>query len=284
MIKSITIYKKGIKMRKMILLILSIFALNLSANPDTITIGIAPHSSSRVILETHQDLRVFFENYFKKPVEIITAKNFSEFAERSNEGTYYDLIVTSPNLAVLAQQKASYLPIMTYTKGLTSVIISKDKEILKNKKFPLRVIGLDPVSFTTLTAEEWLEEQGLHERKELQYTYSSASDSAAAILLNDNADMAIMSLPNYLKLDDETKQKVSLIYQSVPKPSRIFLAKAGNGITLEEWKKALDLFSKSQEGINHLAITKLEGFKMLLPNELDNLGKIVNKTSKRLND
>lgn len=271
-------------MKRIVLLLLSIFALNLSASTDTVTIGIAPHSSSRVIMETHQDLRTFFENYFKRPVEIVTAKNFSEYADRCNQGNFYDLIVTSPNLAVIAQQKASYSPIMTYTKGLTSVIISKDKEILKNKKFPLKVIGLDPVSFTTLTAEEWLEDQGFHEGKELSYTYSSASDSAAAILLNDNADMAIMSLPNYLKLDEETKQKVSLIYQSVPKPSRIFLAKTGNGITLEEWKKALDVFSKSQDGINHIGVTKLEGFRMLTPNELDNLNKIVTKTLKRLND
>ncbi len=271
-------------MKKIFLLFLSIFTLNLCAESNTITIGIAPHSSSRVILESHQDLRVFFENYFKRPVEIMTAKNFSEYADRCNQGTFYDLIVTSPNLAVIAQQKASYAPIMTYTKGLTSVIIAKNKEILKNKKFPLKIIGLDPVSFSTLTAEDWLDENGFHENKEITYTYSSASDSAAAILLNDNADMAIMSLPNYLKLDEETKQKISLIYESVPKPSRIYLAKEGNGITLEEWKKALDLFSKSKEGINHLEVTKLEGFRVLFPNELDNLNKIVNKTLKRLND
>lgn len=271
-------------MKKIVLLVLFIFVLNLSANPNAIIIGIAPHSSTRVILETHQDLRIFLENYFKRPVEIITAKSFSEFAQRSNEGKYYDLILTSPNLAVLAQQKASYTPIMTYTKGLTSVIISKDKEILKNNKLPLRVIGLDPVSFTTLTAEEWLEDQGFHEGKELQYAYSSASDSAAAILLNDKTDMCIMSLPNYQKLSDETREKVFIIYQSQPKPSRIYLAKEKNGITFEEWKNALDAFSKSPEGVNHISTTKLEGFRMLIPNELNNLDKIVEKTLKRLND
>lgn len=71
----------------------------LKANTIPITIGIAPHSSTRMILETHQDLKQFFENYFKRPVEILTAKNFSEFAKRSNEGTYYDLILTSPKFS-----------------------------------------------------------------------------------------------------------------------------------------------------------------------------------------
>lgn len=271
-------------MRKLILFILLIFLGNSNANSNTITIGIAPHSSTRVILETHQDLRIFLEKYFQRPVEIVSAKNFSEFAERTNEAKYYDLVLTSPNLAVLGKKFGFYTPLMTYTKGLSSIIISKDKEILKSKNFPLRVVGLDPVSFATLTAEEWLEDQGLHENKEIQYSYSSASDSAAAIVLNGNADMCIMSLPNYLKLSDEIKEKIFIVYESLPKPSRIYLAKEKNDLTLENWKNALEAFSKSQEGINHLSTTKLEGFRMMVPNELDNLNKIADKTLNRLNN
>lgn len=272
------------EVRKLILFILLIFLGNSNANSNTITIGIAPHSSTRVILETHQDLRIFLEKYFQRPVEIVSAKNFSEFAERTNEAKYYDLVLTSPNLAVLGKKFGFYTPLMTYTKGLTSIIISKDKEILKSKNFPLRVVGLDPVSFATLTAEEWLEDQGLHENKEIQYSYSSASDSAAAIVLNGNADMCIMSLPNYLKLSDEIKEKIFIVYESLPKPSRIYLAKEKNDLTLENWKNALEAFSKSQEGINHLSTTKLEGFRMMVPNELDNLNKIADKTLNRLNN
>lgn len=269
---------------KKLLFFLLFFSTFLVANDNTINIGIAPHSSTRVILETHQDLRVFFEKYFQRPVQIVTAKSFSEFAQRSNQGDYYDLILTSPNLALLAQKYGGYTPLLTYTKGLTSVIIAKDKDILKNKKYPFKVIGLDPVSFATLTAEEWLESQGLYEGKEINFTYTSASDSAATILLNNQADMSIISLPNYLKLSDEMKNSISLIYQSSPKPSRIYLAKTTNGITLEEWKKALDAFSKSPEGLAHLEVTKLEGFRETKTDELDNLDRISAKTLQRLSN
>lgn len=269
---------------KKLLLILLFLSTFLVANDNTINIGIAPHSSTRVILETHQDLRVFFEKYFQRPVQIVTAKSFSEFAQRSNQGDYYDLILTSPNLALLAQKYGGYTPFLTYTKGLTSVIVAKEKELLKNKKHPYKVVGLDPVSFATLTAEEWLESQGLYEGKELTFTYTSASDSAATILLNNQADMSIMSLPNYLKLSDEMKNLISIIYQSSPKPSRIYLAKAKNGISLEEWKKALDAFSKSPEGLNHLELTKLDGFRETHINEFDNLERVASKTLQRLSN
>jgi phosphonate transport system substrate-binding protein len=259
-------------------------SLPAQTNTNTITIGIAPHSSTRAILETHQDLRIFLENFFQRPVEILTAKNFTEFAKRSNEGNHYDLIITSPNLAILAQKNASYTPLITYTKGLSTVILSKNKDILKSNILPLNVVGLDLVSFATLNAQEWLEKQNLNENEEIIYSYTSASDSSISILLNDQAHMSIMSLPNYLKLSDEIKQKVHVIYQSEPKPSRICLAKEKNGITLEKWEEALKSFSESAEGKNHLEITKLEAFRPISKEDLENLDEMVKKTIERLNN
>jgi phosphonate transport system substrate-binding protein len=267
------------------LLLLSIFlAINCLGNKiEPIIIGIAPHSSTRVILESHQDLVFFLQKYFKRPVEIITAKNFSEFTKRTNEGTHYDLVLTSPNLAVLAQRLGSYTPIMTYKKGLSTIILSKDKDILKKDKFPLHIVGLDPVSFPTLDAQDWLEKKGFNEGEKVEYTYTSATDSSITILLHNRADMIIMSLPNYLKLmTEKTKNLVHVIYQSEPKPSRIYLAKEKNGISLKEWKNALTAFSKSKEGKEHLKLTKLQGFKTISLEELNNLDEIVEKTMQRL--
>lgn len=259
-----------------------LLSMFLHAEVKGITIGIAPHSSTRVILDSHQDLRVFLENYFHRPVQIATAKNFSEFAKRCNKGDLYDLVLTSPNLALIAQMKASYHPIMTYTKGLETVILSRDKDVLKNAKYPLKVVGLDTVSFVTLNAQDWLEKQGLKEGKEITYIYSSASDSAATILVNNGADMTILSLPNYSKLPEQIKQKVNVFYKSPAQPSRIYLAKDSNGITLKEWQVALKAFMNSQDGVRHLEATKLEGFRMLTPHELDNLKDIADKTLQRL--
>lgn len=256
----------------------------LFAQVNPIVVGIAPHSSTRVILKSHKDLRVFLENYFERPVQITTAKNFSEFTKRTDEGTYYDLVLTSPNLAVLAQRLGSYTPLMTYKKGLSTILLSKEKDILKKKQYPLHVVGLDPVSFPTLDAQDWLSKKGFKEGEKIKYTYTSATDSSIAILMNNHADMIIMSLPNYLKLIINKKKKnlVNVIYQSEPKPSRIYLAKNRNGITLEQWKKALKEFANSKEGKEHLKITKLEGFKDIKPEDLNDLEEIVDTTMKRL--
>lgn len=270
-------------MAKMILM-LSLIFFELFANAQgPIRIGIAPHSSARIIYETHQDLKLFFERYFNRPVEIMTAKSFSEFSKRCNEGHSYDLILTSPNLALLAKNLAAYQPLMTYTKGLETTILSIAPDVLDSPKRPLRVVGQDPVSFSTLSAQSWLETKGLVEGKDIQYSYhTSASDSLATILISDNADLVIMSWPNYLKLNNDIKSKVTIFYHSPEAPSRIYLAKESNGLSLAEWEKGLSAFAQSPEGAKHLEVTKLEGFKMIPSNALDELKALAEKTLKRL--
>lgn len=267
----------------LILVCLSIVSSAQSLAQPPIRIGIAPHSSARIIYETHQDVKLFLENRFNRPVEIMTAKNFSEFAKRCNEGKSYDLILTSPNLAYLAQHIAHYRPLMTYTKGLETIILSRSEDVLHTVKRPLRVAGQDPVSFSTLTAQEWLEKQGLHEGNDIVYTYyTSASDSLGTILITGQSDMVIMSWPNYMKLSDEIKSNVHVFYHSPAAPSRIYLAKEGNGITLFQWEEALDAFALSAQGRAHLENTKLQGFTKLSLDALESMKSIANKSLQRL--
>lgn len=267
----------------LILLVAFSFSLAQDLSSVPLRIGIAPHSSPRIIFESHQDLKLFLEAYFQRPIQIMTAKSFSEFAKKCNQGDTYDMILTSPNLAHLAQKLASYTPLMTYKKGLETIILSRFNDVLSVAKRPLRVAGQDPVSFATLSAEEWLESQGLHEGSDLNYAYYiSASDSLATILVRNEVDLAIMSLPNYLKLSDELRAQITILYHSPARPSRIFLAKEANGITLEAWDKALRAFAQSPEGTKHLEVTKLEAFQMLPANALEDLHTIADKTFKRL--
>ncbi len=250
---------------------------------ESLKIGIAPHSSARIIYEAHRDLKTFLEDYFHRPVQILSAKTFSDFAETCDRGDTYDLIITSPNLAYLAQHQAHYVPLMTYTKGLETIILSRTSASLKEHPKSIKIAGQDPVSYATLCGEEWLEQQGYVPGKNLTYSYYiSASDSLATLLLKNQVDLIIISLPNYLRLDQELQNQLFVVYHSQPKPGRIFLAKASKGLAIEEWHNALLAFSQSQEGARHLVATKLEGFEMLEPDALDNLHGIAQKTSSRL--
>lgn len=52
----------------------------LAMDNDSFVIGVAPHTSARVILEMYQPLRQYLEKALGKPVEIVTAQDFDTFA------------------------------------------------------------------------------------------------------------------------------------------------------------------------------------------------------------
>jgi phosphonate transport system substrate-binding protein len=265
------------------LLLLSIIALmplkQLYA-AETLLIGIAPHSSARVILQSYATLRSFLEAHFGQPVQIATAPNFTEFARRSQQGQY-DLLITSPHLALLAQEEAGYTPLLTYVQGLETVLVSRT-EVLPDHR-PLNVLGLDPVSFVTLTGLHELNNRGLVAGKDINISYASASDSAALAVTQQKADVAIMSWPNYTKLNDDIKKQVAISWRSAAEPSRIYLAKEDKGVSVTQWRRALDAFTGSPEGKIHLDDNKLKGFRPLKEHELDSVRPLADVTRAILN-
>jgi phosphonate transport system substrate-binding protein len=268
------------KIYSVLLACIALCAVSFANASDSILIGIAPHSSARIILESHASLRSFLETRFGKPVEIVTAPNFSEFARRSLQGQY-DLLITSPHLALMAQEHAGYTPIMTYTQGLETVLVSLN-ETLPEKR-PLAVFGLDPISFVTLTGLEELKLRGLITEKNANVSYASASDSTALAVIQGKADIAIMSWPNYTKLNDEIKKQVAISWRSAPEPSRIYLMKPSKGIDAQAWQQAIEAFTTSPEGIAHLENNKLKAFRKLNNGELNSVRPLANAAFSYLN-
>ena len=72
-------------------------------------LGVAPHTSARMILEMYQPLRLLLENALGMPVEVVTAPDFTEFARRMLHQDY-DIAITTGHQALLGQSDAGYSP------------------------------------------------------------------------------------------------------------------------------------------------------------------------------
>lgn len=57
-----------------------------------------------------------------------------------------------------------------------------------------------------------------------------------------------------MKLSDDIKQRVHVLYHSPAQPSRIYLAKDSKEISLDRWREALRVFSSVLMGENILKI------------------------------
>ncbi len=244
----------------------SLAAVQLGAQPAPFKIGVAPHTSARVILELYQPLRSHLEKALGAPVEIQTAPDFTEFARRGLAQDY-DLAITTGHQARLFQTDAGYTPILTYKAEFKAVALVSNKGKIKNPKDlkGTTTIGLSPSSLVTLWGQHWL--KGLH-LGEVPVRYVSAADSVAQLLLAGEGSAGFVSLANFQKLPPEVRSGLRILAESPAMAGRVYVLNRRRSAQRATLAAALDGFAGSAEGKAYFESNKLEGYRTLKPGEL----------------
>ena len=251
--------------------LLLVFALIVSAAAQAQTssvfrLGVAPHTSARVILEMYQPLRLHLERALASPVEVVTAPDFTEFARRMLHQDY-DIAVTTGHQARLGQLDGEYSPLLTYSAEFRAVALVagtspyKSARDLKGKQ----VLGLSSTSLVTLWGQHWLSKNGIAE----PLRYVSASDSVARLVLAGDAAAGFTSLANYQSLSREVQSQLRFLVISEPMAGRVYMLNKRNLARREKIAAALWSFAEGAEGKAYFEHYKLEGYRRLKPKELE---------------
>lgn len=236
------------------------------ATPFSFRLGVAPHTSARVILEMYQPLRAHLEAALGTPVEVVTAPDFTEFARRMLKQEY-DLAITTGHQAQLGRTDGNYLPLLTYQAEFRAVALVAGNSRYKNAH-DLQgqpVLGLSPSSIVTLWGQRWLKQNGNNDTLH----YVSASDSVARLVLSGEAAAGFISLANYQSLARDVQSQMRFLVISPPLAGRIYLLNARDAGRREQIDNALWSFAASPAGKAYFEKYKLEGYRKIKPNELD---------------
>lgn len=256
-------------------LLASVGGLAVAQEKRPFVLGVAPHTSARVILEMYQPLRRQLEAALKQPVEVQTAPDFSEFARRALHQEY-DIAITTGHQARLYQVDAAYLPMLTYKADFKAVaLVDKNGPIQTPADLKGRnVLGLSPTSLVTLWGQQWMKKQNL---ADLPIRYVSAADSVSRQVLAGEAAAAFTSLANFQKLPADQQIRLRILAESEPMAGRVYML---NGRWSKERKaidKALWSFASSEEGKAYFAQNKLDGYRALKPRELEAMDPYVSE-------
>lgn len=230
-------------------------------------LGVAPHTSARVILEMYQPLRRQLEAALKQPVEVQTAPDFTEFARRALHQEY-DIAITTGHQARLYQVDAAYLPVLTYKADFKAVaLVDKNGPIRTPADLKGRnVLGLSPTSLVTLWGQQWMKKQNL---ADLPIRYVSAADSVSRQVLAGEAAAAFTSLANFQKLPANQQIRLRILAESEPMAGRVYMLNSRWSKEHKAIDKALWSFASSEEGKAYFAQNKLDGYRALKPRELE---------------
>lgn len=236
--------------------------------PAVFRLGVAPHTSARVILEMYQPLRLQLEKTLNRPVEVMTAPDFTEFARRMLKQEY-DLVVTTGHQARLAQTDANYSPLLTYRADFRAVALvagnSAYKTVRDLKGKP--VLGLSTTSLVTLWGQHWLTQNGMH----MPLRYVSASDSVARLVLAGDAAAGFISMANYQSLASEVQSQLRFLVISEPMAGRVYMLNKRQSANRDKIVATLWSFADSAEGKSYFEKYKLEGYRKLKPQELESM-------------
>jgi phosphonate transport system substrate-binding protein len=246
---------------------------------ESFRLGIAPHTSARVILEMYQPLRAHLEKKLGMPVEVVTAPDFTEFAKRMLHQDY-DLAVTTGHQARLAETDANYIPLLTYSAEFKAVAFVAAKGPIKSvadlKDKP--ILGLSPTSLVTLWGQHWMRKNGLNQ----PIRYVSASDSVANIVLEGQASAGFTSMANYQSLSPELQSQLRLLVESEPMAGRVYVLNSSQLSRKTTIDAALQSFAQSEEGKSYFAKYKLNGYRKLQPKELSVMDPFAAETRQSL--
>ena len=253
-------------LRVFTLLLPVLLSVNSAWGGESFVIGVAPHTSARVILEMYQPLRLHLEKALGKSVAIVTAPDFDAFARRGL-AQEYDLAVTTGHQARLFQTDAGYIPLLTYKADFRAVALVaakgpiKQPTDLKGKD----VLGLSQASLVTLWGQHWLAENRVGAK---QMKFVSASDSVAQLVAAGDAAAGFTSLANYQKLSPVLRSQLRILDESASMAGRVYVLNKRHAALQKIIDSALWSFASTPEAKKYFDTNKLEGYRKLHPNEL----------------
>lgn len=251
------------------------------APPEVFTLGVLPNISARVLLMQYQPMREYLEQSLGRPVQVVTATSFRDFAQATREGRY-DAVVTAPNLGRMAQKDSGWVPLAQYEPGIPALLVAlaSNPDAVVSRLKGKSLAMANPQSLVAMVGTRWLVEQGLVSGRDFQVVTTPNDDSLGAILLSGEAPFAIMSMGEFKAKPDALRQSLRIVTQIATVPG--FLVMARPATEHQKLADALAAFSGSEAGARFFALSGFNHIRRASESELTVLDPYVEATRRAL--
>ena len=156
-------------------------AVGAQTDGTPISISLAPFLSPNALLVAFRPLREHLERTLRRPVEMVSARDFRSQAE-AVRGGQHDAAMMPAHVARLAMLDWKCLPLVATVDSLrVQVLVRSDSPLRQAAELRGQRIGMsDALSLTATAAQQWLREQGLAGAMEV-VTLSSMNSALYAL-------------------------------------------------------------------------------------------------------
>jgi phosphonate transport system substrate-binding protein len=197
------------------------------AGEGPLEVGVFPYLSTQAILTTYQPVRTYLETVLKRPVDLSTAQDFPAFVARTQHGDY-DLVITAPHFARLAQREAGYVPLAQYTPELRGlVVVAANGPVKSIAALRGQSIAVPSrLAIVSMMGLRFLATSGLKPGRDFTVQVVSSHTSAVLSVKNGENAAAITEASALQQMTPELVRSVRVLANTGQVQSVVFLAHA----------------------------------------------------------
>jgi len=246
-----------------------------AADEDPLEFALAPYISVRPLMAMFQPLASYLQERLKRPVLLVTAPSLREFDERVLARSY-ELAMTAPQTARLAQKEGAYVPLLRMSNdlyGLFLVPVGSSAHSLKD------MIGESIAFPDRFTATAHLGKEALHglgmDASKIVYP-PGFQDSLLTSLVRGEMPILLMNSSAFYQMREEQKIGVRVLGETRHIPHVMFLARSDMSAQRQsDVRTAIGEFmEQTAEGKKFIAQTGLTGVRPPTDVELRSLDSL----------
>jgi phosphonate transport system substrate-binding protein len=237
--------------------------------------GLLPNISARMLLNQYQPMRDFLARVLQRPVLLSTAPDWATFHSRV-AAVAYDLIVTAPHLARLAQLDHGWSPLLQWLPDIKGLLVfAAARPVAAIAELRGRAVVLsNPLSLVAMRGMCWLSDNGLQRDQDFSVIRLPTDDSVGNVLLRGDAAAAMLSAGEFRAIPTDVRSQLRVFTEFAEVPG--FLLVACPRVIPEQArliKSQLLAFvqAPSADGAAFLAATGFSGVREVQPAVLESM-------------
>jgi phosphonate transport system substrate-binding protein len=236
-----------------------------AATVTPLVFGVFPYVTSGQLMAYHHPLKVYLESRLKRPVELVTAPDFGEFVARTERGDY-DLILTAPHMARLAEKRDGYRRIARTGNEVQGVfLVRRDSGIrsladLKGRK----IMAAQPLSIVYQMAMDTLKTHGLVPGQDLTVVQGGTHNNALYASMRQETEASVTGAILWSNADESLRATLVEIGRTQSVPGLAIMAHLRLSPALRQEVQALLLdFEHTPAGKVYFDATNLGGLETI---------------------
>ncbi len=244
--------------------------------------GLLPYLSTRRLFETYAPIKFYLEKTLNRAVVMSTAPDFRTYTARARHGDY-DLYLTAPHFAALAEAESGYRRVSRVTRELHGdMVVAKNSPIRHIGDLKGKIIATpDRLAIITIMGEHLLEVHDLMPGRDVAVKHTPSHNNAILAVVKGEADAAVVAGFVHENMSAKVRAKLRLLSRTTAVPSIMFMA--GPKLSEEEYQKlraAMLKFTASGPGKTFFEKTRLGNMTTITDRDMQRLTPYVRHLAK----